>query len=240
MKKWAGEWANLKAQQVRFRAFAQAVDGGDRVAKGTVFERIRLGVTDAYATAARIIRDRARANASGGGAPRRLYSGARPAIFSFADFEAGRDDKRKRSSMVGVRTGLAYFAKDPSLYVQWGVGSRRRRDSSIAARGLSMSLGALFERGRKDRRLRPIRYFRGALFATRSRVLQILSGAYKRAADTFQSSVRTHPSIIGSPQTRRRFARAWPTCRVRSIRQGSGRRRSISGSRVSADRCRSG
>lgn len=181
-RKTSGEWTNLKEQRARFRSFAKAIEGGGSGSAGaTVFQRARLGITDAYAKAAQFIRDRARSGASSGGAPKRLWTGPRPAIFAFTDFDASSDDKRKRSSMVGVRTGLSSRAKDPNLYIQWGRGSRRRRDNSIAAGGLSMSFGALFERGTQNRRIRPIRYFRRAIFATRSQVLRMLTDAYRRA-----------------------------------------------------------
>lgn len=184
-----GEWRNLKEQQIRFRSFARAVDGvgSNRIdgAGSTVYQRIKLGITDAYAVAARMIRDRTRSNAAATRAPRRLWSGARPAIFSFADFSSATDSKRSRSSMVGVRTGLSHRAKDPSLYVTWGVGAKRRKGGSVATRGLSMSFGALFERGTQDRRIRPRRYFRSAIYATRSAVLRMLANAYRKAADAF-------------------------------------------------------
>jgi hypothetical protein len=137
-------------------------------------------VQDAYRRAAIVVRDKARSNAQASGSPRRLYGGSRPAIFAFSDFDATRDSKRSRSAMVGVRTGLSARAKDENLYVRWFYGSRRK-DGSRADGGLSMSLGALFERGRKDRRIRPKRYFRGAIFGTRGTVLRILRAAYEKA-----------------------------------------------------------
>lgn len=178
--KFAVELKNLRELKVTFREIASAVSG--EKAKG-MLQYAGIAIQDAYGKAARLIRDRARSNASGAGAPRRLYSGARPAIFAFSDFQAGRDDKRKRSSLVGVRTGLSTRARDPHLFIQWHPRSgRRSKDGSRLQRGgLSMSLGALFERGTKDRRIRPLRYFRSAIFATRGQVLGLLTRAYQAA-----------------------------------------------------------
>jgi hypothetical protein len=184
-RKWAVEAKNLRQMKLAFKDIMATVDPTGKLlseSRGKAFlASVGKTITDAYLNAALMIRDAARLRASAGGAPRRLYEGSRPAIFAFADFDAGRDDKRKRSSLVGVRTGLSYFAKDERLFVRWGEGSRRRKDGTVATRGLSMSLGAIFERGTQNRRIKPIRYFRGAIHATRGKVLTKLAEAYRLA-----------------------------------------------------------
>jgi hypothetical protein len=44
-----------------------------------------------------------------------------------------------------------------------------------------MSFAALFERGTLDKRVRPRRYFRRAVFSMRSETVRILTAAYERA-----------------------------------------------------------
>lgn len=184
-KKWGiqSDAARLKQTKASFRAIAQIVDpGGERV--GSAWDRVRDEVQAGFRMAAQIVRDKARSGAEAVGAPRRLYSGTRPAIFAFSDFDATRDPRRKRSALVGMRTGLASQAKDPSLFVTWGKGAKRRKGGTVATRGLSMSLAALFERGRADKRIKPGRFFRSAIFSTRSTVARLLTNAYVKAVGT--------------------------------------------------------
>lgn len=155
--------------KLRFSDIAKAVDGS----KATMFQRAAVGITDAFREAAHIVRDRARGNAQSGGVPKRLYSGSRPAIFAFTEFDAARDKKRQRSALVGVRTG-APPRKDPRLYVEWGKAGGRK----------GMSLARIFESGTRHG-IRPRRYFRSAIFATRGRVLSVLTDGYRRAVDIF-------------------------------------------------------
>jgi len=173
------EVKNLRALKLRFTDIAKSVSAEHSAS----LQRVGKAIQDAYRAAAIAVRDDARSRAATGGAPRRLYSGQRPAIFAFSDFDAARDNKRSRSSLVGVRTGLSSRAPDKNLFVRWGEGSRRAKDNSIAEGGLSMSLGALFERGTRDKRVKPRRYFRSAIFATRGAVVRILTNAYRAAAD---------------------------------------------------------
>ncbi len=184
-KKWGAKFdaARLREAKAAFRAIAEVVDpGGARV--GSAWANARSEVQDGFRAAALVVRDKARIGAAAVGAPKRLYSGSRPAIFAFSDFNAATDNKRKRAVLVGMRTGLASAAKDSSLFVTWGKGSTRRKDGSVAARGLAMSLAALFERGRADRRIKPGRFFRAAIFSTRSTVARLLTSAYVKATGT--------------------------------------------------------
>lgn len=179
--KFAVEIRNLRELKLQFKQIAAAVSA-ERFPGALQY--VGIAIQDAYGVAARMVRDKARSNAAGSSAPRRLYSGPRPAIFAFSDFDSGRTAKHKRSSMVGVRTGLSTRARDPHLFIQWFPKSgRRNKDGSrLSHGGLSMSLGALFERGTKDRRIRPLRYFRSAIYSTRGAVLNTLTRAYQSAA----------------------------------------------------------
>ena len=178
-RKFAAELEGLKEMRLRFTDIAKAMG----MEKPQALTTAAKGITEGFSAAALFVRDKARSNASGKGIPRRLYTGSSPAIFAFSDFNSSTDDKRKRSSLVGVRTGLSSRAKDPRLFIQWGIGAKRRKDGSVAGRGLAMSFGALFERGTKDRRIRAARFFRNAVFSTRGAVAQILTAAYQRAID---------------------------------------------------------
>ena len=175
--------ARLREAKAAFKFIAASLDPAKTQSLTSLWKLAQDEVQSGFRAAAVMVRDKARAYAAGKGVPKRLYSGARPAIFAFTDFAAGRDDKRKRSALVGVRTGLATAAKDPSLYVQWGIGSRRK-NGSIAGRGLSMRLGGIFERGTENRRIKPARYFRSAIFSTRGSVARMLTQAYYKAAAT--------------------------------------------------------
>ena len=166
-RKWAVEAKNLKEMKLRFADISRTIDG-DRL---TSLRSVAKYITEAYQTAATAVRDRARYNAQTKGVPRRLFSGSRPAIFSFAEFDASTDRKRNRSALVGVRTG-APPRRDPRLYVEWGRQTARK----------GMSLARIFESGTR-RGIRPGRYFRSAIFATRGRVIAILTTAYKNAVD---------------------------------------------------------
>ena len=183
--KWAVKFdaAKLREAKAAFRSIAQSMDpGGADVS--ALWKIAQNEVQDGFRKAAQLVRDKTRTNAAAQGAPKRLYTGARPAIFSFADFNASADPKRKRSALVGMRTGLSVGRDEPNLYVRWGNGAKRRKGGTTAARGLSMSIAALFERGTADRRIKPGRFFRSAVFGTRSTVYQMLTRAYTRAIAT--------------------------------------------------------
>lgn len=155
---------------MRFSDIGKAVSG----LKTAQFQSVSKGIQDGYRIAANVVRDQARKNAASGNAPRRLYSGSKPAIFSFAEFDASDNSRRNRSAMVGVRTG-APPRKDSRLYVEWG-----KRSGHLKG----MSLGRIFESGTK-RGIKPRRFFRNAWFSTRSKVLSILTSAYTEAIRRF-------------------------------------------------------
>jgi len=179
-RKFAAELANLAEVRARFKLAALAIDPAEK-------RRADFGISDALRTAAVYIRDKARGNAAGKQLPRRLYTGDKPAIFAFSDPDAGSSPRTKQSALIGVRTGLSARSRDPRLFIQWGRGARRRKDNSVATGGISMSFGALFERGTKDRRIRAGRYFRSAVFGTRAAVIQIMTNAYRKAVDRLNS-----------------------------------------------------
>lgn len=188
--KWEVKFAQggLREAKAMFRNIAASIDPAESNLSA-IWKIAQDEVQDGFRRAAITVRDKARGNAQSAGVPRRLYSGPKPAIFAFSDFKAGQDDKRKRSSLVGVRTGLASRAYDERLFIRWGFGSKRKKDGSTATGGLSMSLGALFERGRKGGgRIKAARYFRGAVFGTRAQVAQMLTQAYHKAAALLNST----------------------------------------------------
>lgn len=165
-----------------FKALVQAMDPAG--ASSQMFDLYRVAqkeIQDALSDAGRFARDKARSNAAVTHAPRRLYQGSKPAIFSFSDFDSATDGKRKRSVLVGVRTGLSTRAKDERLFVTWGKGGKRRKDGTTSAGGFAMSLGALFERGTASARIRPRHYFSNAANSTRGMITRIVGQAYKRA-----------------------------------------------------------
>lgn len=186
-KNWGAKFdaARLSEAKAAFRQIAESVDpGGTRVE--SAWKLVQNEVQEAFRSAAIIVRNKARVGAEVTKAPSRLYSGSRPAIFAFTDFDAARDDRRKRSVLVGMRTGLSKQAHDGSLYVQWYPKSNRRKKdgSRLSHGGLSMSLATLFEKGTLDRRIKPGRFFRSAIFSTRSTVARLLTSAYAKAVGT--------------------------------------------------------
>jgi hypothetical protein len=183
------EVRGFKEAQQAFRDVVKAVDPATSPGELRGLYRIaRSQIVSALADAGRFLRDKARSNAMVMRAPKRLYSGARPAIFAFSDFDAARDDKRKRSVLVGVRTGLASRAKDERLFVKWGVGAKRRKDGSTASRGLAMSFGTLYEKGTANGRVRARHYFSNAVNTTKHSIMGLVAQAYRRAASLLNST----------------------------------------------------
>jgi hypothetical protein len=176
-RKWAVELASLKANKAEFSKISSTID---RTQQGyrSIVDRLH----EAFKAAAILVRYKAMTNASAGGAPQRIHSSTKAAIFAYLKLDASSNPKRKGSPLIGVRTGK--FHNDERLWKTWGVGSARRKDGSIAKNGLSMSLGAMFERGTRrggKRTIRPIRFFRNAVFSSKPRIYSILADAYRRA-----------------------------------------------------------
>lgn len=184
--KWELKFAagGLKEAKTVFRKIEASIDPAVKVNLSAAYKLVRGEIQQGFYNAAAAVRDDARRRAQSAGVPRRIYSGNRPAIFAFADFEHGKDDKRKRSALVGVRTGLATRARDANLYIQWyPKGNRRSKDNSrLGYGGLSVSFGGFFERGRLDKKIKPARFFRGAVYSQRANVLRFLTQAYYKAA----------------------------------------------------------
>lgn len=182
--KWEIKFDQAKLREAKevFRKIAASIDPAESISLNSLWSVAQKEVQNGFRAAAIVVRDKARSYAASAQVPKRLYTGARPAIFAFSDFDAARDDKRKRSALVGVRTGLSHRAPDPTLYVRWGSGHKRRKGGSVASGGLSMSLAAIFERGTANRRIKATRYFRSAVFSTRSAIANMLTQAYYRAA----------------------------------------------------------
>lgn len=183
------EVRGFKEAQKAFRDVVKAVDPatGSGELRG-LYRTARAQIAEAMANAGQFLRDKARSNAQVTRAPKRLYSGARPAIFAFSDFSAARDDRRKRAVLVGVRTGLASQAKDERLYIKWGAGAKRRKDGSTASKGLSMSFATLYERGTANGRVRARHYFQNAVATTTHQIMGIVAQAYRRATSILNSN----------------------------------------------------
>ena len=169
-KKWGAEIANLKETQVRFSEIVHAISGDDK----SLFRQAKEHISKRFVEVSQFLRDKARDNIAMVDGPRRL----RAAVFAFTDFDASRDPRRKRATLVGVRTG-APPRNDPKLFFVWGRGSTRRKGGGVARRGIGMSLGRIYETGTRFRR--GARYFRNAVFSTKSTILNQLASAYKDA-----------------------------------------------------------
>lgn len=183
-KKWEIKFdqARLREAKQMFAEVAKSIDPATTDSQlRALYQLAKQEVEDGLRQAAIFVRDRARQNASSKKAPRRLFTGVKPAIFAFTDFNASSDPKRQRSALVGARTGLSVKNKDERLYVTWGRGAKRMKGGTVAAGGLSMSMAALFERGTRDRRIKPGRFLRDAFFGTRGFVAQRMTQAYRKA-----------------------------------------------------------
>ena len=178
------ELRGFKEARAAFNAVVLALDPRATNQLPSLYRLAQGEVQEGMRSAGEAVRDKARRNAGSMRVPRRIYTGAKPAIFSFADFNAGSDDKRKRAVLVGVRTGLATRAPDPDLYIRWGKGAKRHKDGSTATGGLSMSFGALFQRGTLDRRIRPTHYFTSAVNTTKGAIVRLMTVAYQKATAT--------------------------------------------------------
>jgi hypothetical protein len=174
-----------------FQSLVKAMDPATSSSQVYALYRVaQKEIQDALYKGGLFARDAVRSMAAATHAPRRLYSGSKPAIFSFADFNASTDSKRKRSVLVGVRTGLASKAPDKSLYVNWskGSGNRKSDGSKIGSGGLSISFGSLFERGTQNRRIKPKNFFRFGVAAASSRIIAGVGNAYKRAVQVLNKN----------------------------------------------------
>lgn len=179
------EMFRFKEAKESFRQAALAMDPASANTLRDSYKRASGEIQEGFRRAALTIRDAAKSNAASSGAPRRLWSGVRPAIFAFSDFDSAKDDRRKRSVLVGVRTGLSYRAKQRELYIQWRpAGNTRKKDESkLGHGGLSMSFGALFEKGTANGRVRARHYFQSAIASASSQVLHMVTLAYQRATE---------------------------------------------------------
>lgn len=180
-KKFAVDAANIKALQVRFAEIVNAAEGEDR----TRFVAAKNYIGEAFASVARLIRDKARTNLASSRYPkvtRRLDR----AIFAFTDPSRPKD-RNRRSALVGIRTG-APPRKDSFIYAVWGVGSRRRKDGSVAVNGLGVSFAHIFNRGTLSRKIKPTRFFHNALYQTKAAAVQIIKNAYNRAVNSVNST----------------------------------------------------
>lgn len=188
-KKFAVEAANIKALQARFTDIARAADGDK-----TQLTNASAAIGAAFTSVAKLIRDKARTNLSSSRYPnvmRRLGA----AIFAFTDPNRP-SDRNKRSSLVGVRTGASPrkesndFGKNKGhyIFVEWGKGHRRRKDNTVAVNGLGVSLAHIFNRGTKNRKIRPTRFFHNALYQTKAAAVRMIHSAYDRAVKSINAT----------------------------------------------------
>lgn len=185
-RRWAAEVAGLKEMRRRFLDISKAVS--QEKPAGQV-ETAGKYLIERFIETARIVRDKARAYAQRGNAPGRIGGGQAPAIFMFTELGQSSNPKRNAGPLIGVRTGK--YQNDSRLWKTWGKGTRRRKDNTVAVNGLSMSLGAMFERGTKrngKRAIKPIRFFRSATFSSKSLIIGKLTEAYKRAAEIINNT----------------------------------------------------
>jgi len=167
-RKWAVEFKNLKEIKTRFHEIARAISAEQAGSLRSVSDIILAS----YKEAAWVVKEAALRNASSGSVPRRIFSGARPAIFAvpLVSENISRIRVYQRSAMVGVRTGAAPRL-DRSQYKEWG-GSKGNLKG--------MSLGRIFESG-THRGIKPVKYFRRAVWGTKGKVVSILTNAYQYA-----------------------------------------------------------
>lgn len=164
-KRWAVKFANLKETQVTFRQLSDAVSGVTGVRSNLTAAAV---ISSAFKEVSEYLRDKIKSSAASKGVPNRVQA----AVFAFTDLTKGKTARKQRSTLVGVRKG-APPRKDSRLYVEWnGTGKT-----------IGMSLATIFEKG-TTRGIKPTRFFRTALFSSRSYVLQRLTAAYKTAIES--------------------------------------------------------
>ncbi len=166
-KRWAVDITNLREVQARFREIANEISGISGIRSNKTADNI---LNQQFTAISEYLRDRIRASAVAKGAPKRVQD----AVFAFSDPNAPkRGNRNRRSALVGVRKG-APPRRDNRLYVEWrGTGKT-----------IGMSLATLFEKGSRDRRIRPLRYFSAACFSSKTIVLNRLTAAYKKAIES--------------------------------------------------------
>jgi len=166
-KRWAVEFANLREVRARFNEIANTISGIQGVRENATASRI---INSQFVAISEFLRDRIRSNAAGRNVPNRVQD----AVFAFTDFSKGQTARKQRSTLVGVRKG-APPRRYNRLYVEWkGTGKT-----------IGMSLATLYEKGTRDKRIKPRRYFRDAYFTSRSAILNRLTAAYKQAIESF-------------------------------------------------------
>jgi hypothetical protein len=172
-KQWSVEFLNFKETQKTFRKISDSVSGVSGVRQNTEARSI---IDAGFKEVSEYLRDKIRSVAVAKGVPRRVQA----AIFAFTDMSKGSTRRKKLSTLVGVRKG-APPRTDTALYKTWGGKSKRGGGFAIT---LGESLSTMFEKG-TSRGIKPARYFRTGLFASKSHILQRLTAAYKTAIESF-------------------------------------------------------
>jgi len=166
-KRWAVEFANLREVRARFTEISNTISGIQGVRSNAAAERI---INSQFAAVSEFLRDKIRSTAAARGVPKRVQA----AVFAFTDLSKGQTARKQRSTLVGVRKG-APPRRDSRLYVEW----------KGSGKTIGMSLATIFEKGTRDKRIKPRRYFRDAYFSARSAILTRLTAAYKQAIESF-------------------------------------------------------
>lgn len=170
--RWKFEAANLREWQGFFRKSVETL--AEDNPEG--FAAAKAVLQSAFKAAAEAVRDSARGRLRGVGGPRRLE----PATFAFSDFSKSGVKKNQRSSLAGVRTGAKQ--NDSRLYFKWGKGGIRRKHKpvgSVSAAGFAISLARITESGTRYHKAK--RFFKDAMFSSKTGVLRTITDAYKHA-----------------------------------------------------------
>jgi len=164
------ELRNLNAVRRKFTSISKAIEGENP----DLFKNAWSVITDAFAAASNELRDKTKLRRAIKSAPRRLDR----AIFSFSDLSKVKSKAKRRSVLVGVKTG-APPRLDTNLYKIWG--QRLNSHNVVTKRAVGMSIARMFESGTS--KIQPMNFFASAITQSRSEIIKRLSDAYSRAVE---------------------------------------------------------
>jgi len=167
--KWFNaEIKNLNAVRKRFREISKVIEGRDP----ELYKQAWSVITKAFATQADALRDKTRLRRAIKSAPRRLDK----AIFSFSDISKVKSMTKRRSVLVGIRTG-APPRIDRKIYKEWG-GKLGAHNVRVTKR-VGMSIARMFESG--TQKIQGMNFFKSAIMQTRDGILRKLAESYSQA-----------------------------------------------------------
>lgn len=164
------ELRNLNAVRRRFTSISKAIEGESP----DLFKSAWGVITEAFTAVSDELRDKTKLRRAIKSAPRRLDK----AIFSFSDLSKVRSKAKRRSVLVGVKTG-APPRLDTNLYKRWG--RRLNAHNVVTKRAVGMSIARMFESGTS--KIQPMNFFASAITQSRSGILKRLAEAYSRAVE---------------------------------------------------------